>query len=157
MEIKNIQFSYNLNNVWDFEVMSNGNSWMDIGIENEIARRLESSSFYTIANDHSMWNKISIDLFDTPVLLIEDKGIVFFPPTISPNTEADGKRIKRIGEVIKSFKKKDLPFSVFPSNTIINIEKKEIKGLELSPSLFPSKSNILYNAIALLLILNVAK
>jgi len=152
---KNIKFSYDMSDVWDYEVITKGNTWMDLDIEKEIISTIGNVGFYNAVNSLSLWNKISVSMFSTPVVL--DAGEVnFLVPNTSGYLQEESEFMSSVGEAISAFKRKGFEKSLFPSSTIFNVSKKEISGLEISPSLYPLKSNIAYNLIVLFLILNIA-
>jgi len=153
---KNIKFSYDMSNIWEYEVLSRGNAWLDLNIEKELSSKIKSMGFYQAINVPSLWNKISTQMFSTPVVIINGT-INFLIPDTNNYTDSSSLFMSSVGKVIESFHKRDFEHSAFPSSTIFNVTRSGIDGLEISQSLEPLKTNIAYNLIVLFLVLNIAQ
>jgi hypothetical protein len=152
---KDIKFSYDMSNIWEYEVLARGNAWMDLDTEKELLFLIDSQGFYGAINAPSIWNKISTKMFATPVV-VHDGVINFMIPNTNNYLEESSIFMSAVGEAIAAFHKKDFERSSFPSTTIFNVTKTGINGLDVSESLEPLKTNIAYNLIVLFLVLNIA-
>jgi len=152
---KQIKFSYDMSNIWDYEVLTRGNKWMDLNIEKEITSIIKNQGFYAAVNSTSVWNKVSTLMFSTPVV-VHNGSIKFMIPDTSGYLNRESEFMSSIGEAISTFHPKDFDRSLFPSNTVFNVSTGGISGLEISQSIEPLKANIAYNLIVLFIILNIA-
>jgi hypothetical protein len=144
-----------MSNIWEYEVLARGNTWMDLDTEKELLFLIDSLGFYEAINSPSIWNKISTKMFATPVV-IQDGIVNFMIPNTNNYLDEESAFMSSVGEAISAFHKRDLECSSFPSTTIFNVTRKGISGLKISESLEPLKTNIAYNLIVLFLVLNIA-
>lgn len=152
----NVKFSYDMSNIWDMEILSRGNSWMNSALEDELSLLIAKDGFYSAVNNVEMWSKISMNIFGVP--MIEDGGEIIFAYSPSQSDlKSNAKFTKEASRIINSLEPTPFDKSSFPSLTVINISKNKISGTYFSESLEPSASNIAYNSIALLILLNAKK
>lgn len=151
-----IKSSYDMSNLKDHSVLSQGYKWMSHEILSMIQSSYIQKGIEKTVSDVRIWEKIAIDTVGASS--IKANGSIEFMYDIDySDVEKEMSSKSKIGEILKSLSYGDIKRTRYPSDVSVDISEKEIVIFGDINTIMTSVDNLMYNSIVILILSNIFK